>query len=88
MAERTGRGHSVPAGESFLLTESALINQLSQSSDNCFNIDTVDFQSIRTTPVAHVKPDHLAYIIFTSGSTGTPKGVMMSHRAVQNTVRY
>lgn len=32
-------------------------------------------------------PDRLAYVIFTSGTTGTPKGVMMTHRAVQNTIR-
>ena len=34
-----------------------------------------------------VWPDDLAYVIYTSGSTGSPKGVMLSHAAVNNTLR-
>jgi amino acid adenylation domain-containing protein len=35
-----------------------------------------------TQPVAHQRPDSLAYVMYTSGSTGRPKGVGVTHRNI------
>ncbi len=35
-----------------------------------------------------VSGENLAYVIFTSGSTGRPKGVMVTHRALDNHMRW
>lgn len=47
-----------------------------------------------SVPKAHMLPgaetalDDTAYILFTSGSTGRPKGVAISHRAIDNRLRW
>ncbi|MFW0788916.1 amino acid adenylation domain-containing protein [Gordonia sp. CPCC 205333] len=38
--------------------------------------------------IASIGPDNAAYTLFTSGSTGRPKGVTVSHRAVDNRLRW
>lgn len=48
---------------------------------------TADAAADALVAARQTSPDRLAYVIFTSGTTGTPKGVMMTHRAVQNTIR-
>lgn len=40
------------------------------------------------TPARALTPAHPAYIIYTSGSTGRPKGVVVSHRAIDNRLRW
>jgi amino acid adenylation domain-containing protein len=39
-------------------------------------------------PASEIHPDNLAYVIYTSGSTGRPKGVAMTHRALNNLIRW
>jgi enterobactin synthetase component F len=39
-------------------------------------------------PVRPLTPAHPAYVIYTSGSTGRPKGVVVSHRAIDNRLRW
>jgi amino acid adenylation domain-containing protein len=39
-------------------------------------------------PPSEIHPDNLAYVIYTSGSTGRPKGVAMTHRALNNLIRW
>ncbi|MET9296163.1 amino acid adenylation domain-containing protein [Streptomyces sp. NPDC003077] len=41
-----------------------------------------------TVPPRPLTPDHPAYVIYTSGSTGRPKGVVVSHRAIDNRLRW
>ncbi|WP_062646072.1 non-ribosomal peptide synthetase [Streptomyces maremycinicus] len=40
------------------------------------------------TPARALTPAHPAYVIYTSGSTGRPKGVVVSHRAIDNRLRW
>ncbi|MEU6477527.1 amino acid adenylation domain-containing protein [Streptomyces sp. NPDC047017] len=39
-------------------------------------------------PPRALTPAHPAYVIYTSGSTGRPKGVVVSHRAIDNRLRW
>ncbi|MFD3514610.1 amino acid adenylation domain-containing protein [Streptomyces sp. NPDC058657] len=39
-------------------------------------------------PAPGLTPEHPAYVIYTSGSTGRPKGVVVSHRAIDNRLRW
>ncbi|MBW5422927.1 amino acid adenylation domain-containing protein, partial [Streptomyces sp. BG9H] len=39
-------------------------------------------------PPRTLAPDNAAYVIYTSGSSGTPKGVQVSHRAINNRLRW
>jgi amino acid adenylation domain-containing protein len=41
-----------------------------------------------SNPTQNIHPDNLAYVIYTSGSTGRPKGVAMTHRALNNLIRW
>ncbi|MFB7656312.1 MULTISPECIES: amino acid adenylation domain-containing protein [unclassified Streptomyces] len=41
-----------------------------------------------TDPPRALTPAHPAYVIYTSGSTGRPKGVVVSHRAIDNRLRW
>jgi len=41
-----------------------------------------------SNPQSEIHPDNLAYVIYTSGSTGRPKGVAMTHRALNNLIRW
>ncbi len=57
-------------------------------------IDRLDLTGLDTRPLADadrlapVRLDTTAYVIFTSGSTGRPKGVAVTHRAIDNQIRW
>ncbi|PPJ59004.1 hypothetical protein CBER1_11675 [Cercospora berteroae] len=46
------------------------------------NLAAGDVPGMPQRTIAHLTPEHLAYIIYTSGSSGRLKGAMMPHRAV------
>jgi amino acid adenylation domain-containing protein len=74
------------AGIEILLTQSKLLNNLSQDkSVICLDKDwqEIDRQS-KNNPNIKVKTHDLAYVIYTSGSTGKPKGVAIEHKALIN----
>lgn len=74
------------SGSALLLTNMALTNKLSFSSE----VIDLRAQSIYLRDSSNLdivnKSDDLAYVIYTSGSTGKPKGVMIEHRGLVNYV--
>jgi len=70
-----------------LLTQSALVSQLPETTAQIVCLDT-DWPIISHCPASNphssVTPSNLAYVIYTSGSTGRPKGAMLEHRGVVN----
>jgi amino acid adenylation domain-containing protein len=69
-----------------LLTQSALLDRLSQSPAAIVLCDESigDEDGARRAVGCSVDAENLAYVIYTSGSTGKPKAVEVSHRAVVN----
>lgn len=55
---------------------------------NILVLDTIDLTQFADTPPTPTQYNDLFNVIFTSGSTGTPKGVMVSHRAINNRLRW
>ncbi|GAA3184213.1 MULTISPECIES: amino acid adenylation domain-containing protein [Streptomyces] len=52
-------------------------------------LDTLDVSGhLPVNPARALTPSHPAYVIYTSGSTGRPKGVVVSHRAIDNRLRW
>lgn len=80
------------SGASIVLTQSNLLNKLSQFIGNDVELlvidrdwdDIVTEGKDRKELVQEVKGSDLAYVIYTSGSTGKPKGVMIPHKALTN----
>ncbi|MCQ3938431.1 MAG: non-ribosomal peptide synthetase [Chloroflexi bacterium] len=72
------------SGASILLTQSALLGKLPETSAEVICIDDVEGMKASTKKLPAASPADLAYIIYTSGSTGKPKGVQIHHRAVVN----
>lgn len=72
---------------SALVTESALLERVPESSGTVVSLDTAAEEiatcSEAATPITP-GVDDVAYIIYTSGSTGQPKGVEVLHRGVAN----
>ncbi|MCD6569379.1 MAG: amino acid adenylation domain-containing protein, partial [Deltaproteobacteria bacterium] len=68
-----------------LVTQSALLNRLSNRPSSTVVLDT-DWDKISREPKDNLPPlstqKNLSHIIYTSGSTGTPKGVMIEHKNV------
>ena len=79
------------AKASVVLTQQALLPQVSGSVPNCICIDT-DWDTISkesaNNPRVAVKPENLGYVLFTSGSTGRPKGVALEHRSAVTFVHW
>ncbi|MFF4602520.1 amino acid adenylation domain-containing protein [Streptomyces sp. NPDC001339] len=52
-------------------------------------LDRLDLSGyLWVNPPRPLTPAHPAYVIYTSGSTGRPKGVVVSHRAIDNRLRW
>ena len=51
-------------------------------------LDLAQVPEAHTFPGHHTTLDDTAYILFTSGSTGRPKGVAISHRSIDNRLRW
>ncbi|KAA3656199.1 MAG: amino acid adenylation domain-containing protein, partial [Chloroflexi bacterium] len=73
-----------------LVTETAVIDHLPESSTTILNIDQIS-DALANSPTENPAPtatlDDLAYIIYTSGSTGKPKGVKVPHRGLTNFIQ-
>jgi amino acid adenylation domain-containing protein len=76
------------SGIKLLLTQSALVQQLTESlSTKTCSIIAID-QSLEQiekqtgTLTITAKGHHLAYVIYTSGSTGQPKGTLIEHKSI------
>ncbi|MCH8029348.1 MAG: amino acid adenylation domain-containing protein [Candidatus Dadabacteria bacterium] len=71
------------AGAGALITQSRLVDKVSETCENLICIDS-DWKAISKqspeNPNVGIAPDNLAHIIYTSGSSGHPKGVMSPHR--------
>jgi amino acid adenylation domain-containing protein len=74
------------AGCSVLLTQHALVNDLSTTGTTllCLDGDLSDEPGDEANLGWVASAEHLAYVIYTSGSTGRPKGVMVTHGALCN----
>ena len=66
----------------FVLTKSALVEELPNYQGEYIFIDQVDQNDLLSNPDVAVTPDHIAYVIYTSGSTGRPKGVKVMHKNI------
>lgn len=75
------------AGVDYVLTQSSLVEQLSNSTAQlvCLDVPEENFSQFSVeNPLNKVMPENLAYVIYTSGSTGQPKGVMVEHQGLVN----
>jgi amino acid adenylation domain-containing protein len=74
------------SGAPVLLTHTALVDRLPQSTAQLLLLDT--FATLEPYPTlppeVRLEPEHLAYVLYTSGSTGTPKAVAMPHGPLVN----
>jgi amino acid adenylation domain-containing protein/non-ribosomal peptide synthase protein (TIGR01720 family) len=72
------------SGVELVLTQSAVVEHLPQSSAELVRLDS-DWPALiaaqsTDNPNISVNPQQLAYVIYTSGSTGLPKGVLIEHQ--------
>lgn len=85
------------SGASVILTQSKLINKVSQIIEDNTKVILIDshtdnFRSENREenkkPVNEIKSSNLAYVIYTSGSTGMPKATMIEHKGIANLSRF
>jgi amino acid adenylation domain-containing protein/FkbM family methyltransferase len=74
-----------------VLTTSDLVNDLPEQAAPVIALDK-DWELLSPesplAPVGGAGPENLAYVLYTSGSTGNPHAVMISHRALDNHMRW
>ncbi|MFK7981928.1 MAG: amino acid adenylation domain-containing protein [Saprospiraceae bacterium] len=71
-----------------LLSDNSTFETAQQFEIAVENIETIDYNGLKTNHQSLITNHQLAYIIYTSGSTGQPKGVMIEHRNVVNFINY
>src|SRR5258708_7087901 len=75
------------AGVALLITEQALLDILPTSRAAAISIDAAQKEISRldkSSLLAEIRPENLAYVLYTSGSTGKPKGVQITHANLVN----